>query len=292
MVVAQRDIVWDSINVVRRAGLRVRAVDSSPLAMLRAVPAPAEGQDLEAVVSIGSQLVVVAIREGHAPVRSHRRHHDTHYGGNVQPAWPHWRWRFWRRTICAEDGCSEDGCSEDGCSGDGCSGDGCSGGGFPDEWLASELLSQSATHIVEEVRGSLEYLVRSQGVRLSGIWLTGGGALIPGVSERIGAAVGASVRTATVGAQHTPEGLDLSEAQERAASARWCTAVGLALWGTGGLPAPSLLPPEIKERARRQQAMAGAGAGVLALCVALGAASANKVESISGLNNRCLARPN
>ena len=69
VVVAQRDIVWDSINVAKRAGLRVRAVDSSPLALLRAVPLSEENQDLEAVVSIGSHLVVVAVREGeHASV--------------------------------------------------------------------------------------------------------------------------------------------------------------------------------------------------------------------------------
>ncbi len=67
VVVAQRDIVWDSINVVRRAGLRVRAVDSSPLALLRVVPLSEENQDLEAVVSIGSHLVVVAVREGSTP---------------------------------------------------------------------------------------------------------------------------------------------------------------------------------------------------------------------------------
>ena len=136
VVVAQRDIVWDSINVVRRAGLRVRAVDSSPLAMLRAVPAP-EGQDLEAVVSIGSQLVVVAIREGSTPrfVRTVGITTPTMGATSNQPGRTGGG-ALWRRTICAEDGCSEDGCSEDGCSGDGCSEDGCSGDGCSDEWLA------------------------------------------------------------------------------------------------------------------------------------------------------------
>ena len=276
VVVAQRDIVWDSINVVRRAGLRVRAVDSSPLAMLRAVPAP-EGQDLEAVVSIGSQLVVVAIREGSTPrfVRTVAITTPTMGATANQPA----------RTAGGVSGVAQ---SAQGTAAQRTATQGTAAQGAAAQMNGSRAVTEpKRDYIVEEVRGSLEYfLSHNQGAQLSGIWLTGGGALIPGVSERIGAAVGTSVRTATVGAQHTPEGLDLSEAQERAASARWCTAVGLALWGTGGLPAPSLLPPEIKERARRQQAMAGAGAGVLALCVALGAASANKVESISGLNNQ------
>ena len=65
LVVAQREIVMDHIEVVRRAGLKVRAVDSSPLALLRAYPHNDGG--LEAIVSLGAQLVVVAVREGTTP---------------------------------------------------------------------------------------------------------------------------------------------------------------------------------------------------------------------------------
>jgi type IV pilus assembly protein PilM len=264
VVVAQRDIVWDSINVARRAGLRVRAVDSSPLAMLRAVPSP-EGQDMEAVVSIGSQLVVVAIREGATP-------------------------RF-IRTVAITTPPTGPTANQPARTGAGNSvGAQSAPPAAPHAAASRAVTGPKRDYIVEEVRGSLEYfLSHNQSAQLSGIWLTGGGALIPGVSERIGAAVGTSVRTATIGAAHSPEALDLSDAQERAASARWCTAVGLALWGTGGLSSPSLLPAEIKERARRQQAMVGAGAGVLALCVALGAASVTKMESISSLNNQVKA---
>jgi type IV pilus assembly protein PilM len=65
LVVAQREIVMDHIEVVRRAGLKVRAVDSSPLALLRAYPT--DDEDLEAIVSLGAQLVVVAVRQGNTP---------------------------------------------------------------------------------------------------------------------------------------------------------------------------------------------------------------------------------
>ena len=250
VVVAQRDIVWDSINVARRAGLRVRAVDSSPLALLRAVP-PAERDALEAVVSIGTHLVVVAVREGNIPrfLRTVAISGPTVGAPANQPA----------RT---------------------------GGGGAapaPGSAANSSLVAKR-DYIVEEVRGSLEYFFsHGQGAQLSGIWLTGGGALIPGVGERIGAAVGVPVRTAPVVAQYSAESLSLTEAETSEASSRWATAIGLALWGAGGVHAPSLLPPEIKERLLRQRAIAGAGAGVLVLCVGLGALSAHEVGATSSV---------
>ena len=66
VVAAQQDIVKEAIAVVKRAGLRVRAVDPSPLALLRAVP-PSPGGGIEAVVSLGAHLVVVGVRQGTTP---------------------------------------------------------------------------------------------------------------------------------------------------------------------------------------------------------------------------------
>lgn len=256
VVVAQRDIVWDSINVARRAGLRVRAVDSSPLALLRAVPLQEENRDLEAVVSIGSHLVVVAVREGNTPRFLRTVSISGTSVGVNQPA----------RAGAAVEGAARPG---------------------P---ITTTGAGAKRDYIVEEVRGSLEYFFsHGQGAQLSSIWLTGGGALIQGVGERIGSAVGVPVKTAGVVAQYSAGALDLSDEQVKEASARWATAIGLALWGAEGAHAPSLLPAEIKERIARQRAIAGAGAGVLGLCLLLGALSVAKADSASSVENQIKA---
>ncbi len=94
------------------------------------------------------------------------------------------------------------------------------------------------------------------------------------------------MNTADVVAQYSAGALDLSDEQVKEASARWATAVGLALWGAEGVHAPSLLPAEIKERIARQRAIAGAGAGVLGLCLLLGAVSVGKVQSTTSVENQ------
>ncbi len=74
LVAAQRDVALDIASVVGAAGLRLRAIDASALALLRAV-APPRGPDghsgpgggMEAVVGVGAQLVTVAVREGGIP---------------------------------------------------------------------------------------------------------------------------------------------------------------------------------------------------------------------------------
>ena len=73
LVAAQREVVVDEVAAVERAGLRVEAVDSSPLALLRAVAPglPTSGgvsaSGFEAVVGIGADLVTVAVREQGVP---------------------------------------------------------------------------------------------------------------------------------------------------------------------------------------------------------------------------------
>ena len=256
VVVAQRDVVWDSINVAKRAGLRVRAVDSSPLALLRAVPLSEENQDLEAVVSIGSHLVVVAVREGSTPRFLRTVSISGASAGVSQPA----------RAGVGGEAATRSGSA------------------------VTTGAGAKRDYIVEEVRGSLEYFFsHGQGAQLSCIWVTGGGALIPGVGERIGAAAGVPVKRAGVIAQYSAGGLDLSADQVEEGSARWATAVGLALWGAEGVHAPSLLPSEIKERIARQRAIAGAGAGVLSLCLLLGALSVGKVDSTASIENQIKA---
>ena len=268
LVVAQREIVMDHIEVVRRAGLKVRAVDSSPLALLRAYPHNDGG--LEAIVSLGAQLVVVAVREGTTP-----RFVRTVTRGDQSFATP--------RPESVADLVA---------NGAAVRGNGAvvsaNGASAPSPALATSASSTATVAkldpTVEEVRGSIEYFLSSdQGARLQSVALTGGGALAEGVAERFARVLAMPVRTADVGLQYDAASLDLTDPQVKEASFRWGAAVGLALWGTSDAPAVSLVPAEVKERQQYHRALAASGAGLAVVALALGSLSYSRVETASNV---------
>jgi type IV pilus assembly protein PilM len=238
LVVAQREIVMDHIRVVKRSGLKVRAVDSSPLALLRAIPPGGEG--LEVVVSLGAQLVVVAVRQGARPrfLRTVTRGDQSFAGARQE-------------TVAAAAAASAS-----------------------TRPNGSSASAAKLDPTVEEVRGSIEYfLAYAQGAQLEGMALTGGAAQGAGVSERFARVLGMPVRIANIGLEYDAESLDLDAAQVKKANFRWGAAVGLALWGSGDQPALSLIPAEVRERQKYQQALTASGAGLLAMAVLLGGVS-------------------
>jgi type IV pilus assembly protein PilM len=238
LVVAQREIVMDHIRVVQRSGLKVRAVDSSPLALLRAIPPGGDG--LEVVVSLGAQLVVVAVRQGATPrfLRTVTRG-DQSFAGARQEA---------VAAVATTPASTRP-----------------NGSSSPPAKLDPT---------VEEVRGSIEYfLAYAQGAQLDRMALTGGSAQGAGVSERFARVLGMPVRIADIGLEYDAGSLDLDVAQLKQASFRWGAAVGLALWGSGNEPALSLIPAEVKERQKYHQALTASGAGLVALAIVLGGVS-------------------
>jgi type IV pilus assembly protein PilM len=250
VVAAQQDIVKEAIAVVKRAGLRVRAVDPSPLALLRAVP-PSPGGGIEAVVSLGAHLVVVGVRQGTTP-------------------------RF-LRTVTSGNEASRDGAMETAGAVQASDGRRALGGAG-----ASRRLEP----VVEEVRSSIEFFLgHNQGEVLERVVVTGGAAQTEGLVDRIRAAVNVPVTLASVGPTARAAQLHLSEVQLKEASTRWTTAVGLALWRTGPGPAPSLLPEEIRQRRQFQQALAGSAVGVLVVALGLGVVSYSGARSASNVQN-------
>ena len=238
LVVAQREIVMDHIDVVRRAGLKVRAVDSSPLALLRAVPPAGDG--LEVVVSLGAQLVVVAVRQGTTPrfLRTVTRGDQSFAGARQE-------------SVGAAAGAPA----------------------FARPSSAPPA-SGRVDPTIEEVRGSIEYfLAYAQGAQLDGLALTGGAARGAGVAEGFARVLGMPVRTAAIGLEYDAASLDLDDVQLKEAVLRWGASVGLALWGTGDDPALSLVPAEVKERQKYQRALTASAGGLVALAVLLGGVS-------------------
>ncbi len=264
LVAAQRDVALDIAAVVGAAGLRVRAIDASALALLRAV-APPPGADghsgpgggMEAVVGVGAQLVTVAVRDGGIPrfVRTVALPEEAMVRGSadalatvpgtIDPT---------RRPVRP------------------------SAPGVDTPYLES---------IVGEVRSSLEYLLsQSQSQSFEHVLLTGGGAMAPGLTEALSRALSLPVNFAELGFQidHKELGLDAQALSD--ASYRWLTAVGLSLWGTDVYGKASLLPAEILAKRQQQRIMVGALAGVALVAVALGGVSYAKVNSAHSISNQ------
>jgi type IV pilus assembly protein PilM len=263
LVAAQRDVISDELGAVDAAGLTAVAVDSSSLALLRAVaehksPGVSPTGGLEAVVGIGADLITVAVRDGGAP-RFMRTVALTSPGGPsvsdpLSPiVSPGDRSRPTARSVTA-----------------------------PVVGAAQRLES-----IVSEVRSSLEYLLSQSGTgHFEQVLLTGGGAMLPGVTEALSTSLGLPVKLAELPLEvdHKELGLDKDAFDE--ASYRWLSAVGLALWGTDTYGKPSLLPPEVAAKRQQARIMQGAAAAVVVIVAALGVTSFSKVESAHSISSQ------
>jgi len=266
LVAAQRDVALDIAAVVASAGLRLRSIDASALALLRAV-APPRGPDghsgpgggLEAVVGVGAQLVTVAVREGGIPrfVRTVALPEEAIVRGSAEAL----------ATVPGTSGPAQRAVRPGG--------------------PASGVDTLYLESIVAEVRSSLEYLLsQSQSQNFEHVLLTGGGAMAPGLTEALSRALSLPVNFAELGFEidHKELGLDAQALTD--ASYRWLTAVGLALWGTDVYGKASLLPAEILAKRQQQRIMVAALAGVAVVAVALGGVSFARINSAHSISNQ------
>jgi len=230
---------------------------------LRAVAGPkspggVSSGGLEAVVGIGADLITVAVRDGGAPrfMRTVALTNPTNPSVNdpLSPSVsPGDRSRSGVRGVTA-----------------------------PVVGAAQRLES-----IVSEVRSSLEYLLSQSGTgHFEQVLLTGGGAMLPGVTEALSTSLGLPVILAELPLEvdHKELGLDKDALDE--ASYRWLSAVGLALWGTDSYGKPSLLPPEVAAKRHQIKVMQGAAADVVVIAAALGVTSFSKVESAHSISSQ------
>jgi type IV pilus assembly protein PilM len=263
LVAAQRDVISDELGAVDAAGLTVVAVDSSSLALLRAVAGPkspggSPSGGLEAVVGIGAELITVAVRDGGAPrfMRTVALTNPNAPSVNdpLSPAVsPGDRSRPGVRSVTA-----------------------------PVVGTAQRLES-----IVSEVRSSLEYLLSQSGTgHFEQVLLTGGGAMLPGVTEALSTSLGLPVKLAELPLELDRKELGLEKEAFDEASYRWLSAVGLALWGTDTYGKPSLLPPEVAAKRQQIKVMQGAAVAVVVIAAALGVTSFSKVQSAHSLSSQ------
>lgn len=263
LVAAQRDVVADELAAVEAAGLRVQAVDSSSLALLRAVapvgPGGGGGGGLEAIIGIGAELVTVAVRDNGAP-------------------------RFVRTVALTGPSGGPGETPRPGLS---------ALAGTPGARTVSAPVvgaAQRLDAIVSEVRSSLEYLLSQSGTgQFEQVVVTGGGALLPGVTDALQAAVGLPVRLAECHLELDKKELALDGAALEEASSRWLTAVGLALWGTDSYGSTSLVPAEVYARRQQRRTLVMAGAAVVAVLMVLGGVSFTWVKSADTVESQIQA---
>ena len=254
-------MVIDEIAAVEAAGLRVEAVDSLSLALLRVAADPKGSSGpggLEAIIGIGADLITVAVRDGGVP-------------------------RF-VRTVALPGSPSKQTANDP----------------LMTPASSSERGSRTALRtgpsvaaperleaIVGEVRSSLEYLLSQSEIgSFERVLLTGGGAMLPGVGEALSAAIGLPVGLASLRLELDEKGLGLDSEALQEASYRWLSAVGLALWGVDSQANASLLPAEVSAKRRQRRIVFAAIAGVAAVALVLAGVSVSEVRSADSVSNQ------
>lgn len=220
VVAAQKEMAADVMRVVANAGIKVMAIDLQAFALVRA----AVGGDLnldagaQAVVNIGAGLTQVILLKGDA-IRFLR---ILSLGGETFT-----KVLIERMGIDAEQ-------AEHLKRRIGVAVEGKPAAGVGTEERARALLTDEADLLIEEVRGSVDYyLSQAGGGNLERLLVSGNGARLPHLANRLGRALGVGIEPVRVlDEQRMQIGrLGLSEAELMQAQPVLPVPVGLALWG-------------------------------------------------------------
>jgi len=254
LAAAHLDVVRSHLAALKAAGLHADAVDVVPLGLLRGLGPSAGPDSLEAVVSVGADLLTVAIRQGSTPCFTR----TVNMGGSKIT-----------NSLASQLNLSAP------------EAEALKRAPHQDGQLLTEdrvrtLVSDEVRPLLAEISSSLDFFqAQGAGHTLDRVLLTGGGALTKGLQLGLAGAIGnASLALADPFARLTlsPE-LVFSDRQRYEASSQALTPIGLALWGAEpALRRINLLPPEIALARRRRTAIQVSAVALTALAVALGGA--------------------
>lgn len=212
-VAAQRDMVHGFVRVVQQAGLEPVAVDLSPLAAIRALVDPIGSilveREAEAVVDVGGDVTNVVVHERGSP----RFVRILQAGGNditdaLQSELSLSREDAEARKIAV--GLRAEGASVD--------------PGAP------SVIERRAAAFIDDVRRSLEYYQsQADAAPVARVVLTGGGARLPRLGERLASALRLPVEEGNPLARLKVGEIGLSPEQLEQVSAVAAVAVGLAM---------------------------------------------------------------
>lgn len=214
LVAANKEMINVVLDVVGRAGLQVTAVDLTPFALMRALgggaPAFGAGNEGEVLVDLGADVTNIVVHQDGAPrfvrvlVLGGRDITDMlseRLGVDIQTA----------EQTKLEMSLATDAT-------------------FTDAHPASRALESAAAQWIDELRQSLDYYAAQSGsVRLRRLVLTGGGAQLEGLAQRVATAVRLPVVVASPYGAMKIGKTGLTEDQLLAYEARMAVPVGLAL---------------------------------------------------------------
>ena len=216
-VAAQREMVNATLDVVHRAGLDPVSVDMAPLAALRAIidPEPLvidEEPGAEAVVDIGGGVTTVLVHERGVPRFARVL---TAGGGDITAA------------LVSELGISAEDAEAQKLSTN------LQPEGSTVEPGAPTIIEQRARAFIDDVRRSVEYYQSQAGTaEVTRVLLTGGGARLRRLPERLATALRLPVEEANAFSRITVGDLGLSDEQLEQVRAVGAIAIGLALEGS------------------------------------------------------------
>ncbi len=246
----QQQTVMRLVDAVERAGLPVESVDLVPLALIRALGATVSdnGPGAEGIVSIGGGVTCVVVHEAGTPrfvrvLASGGRSLTDAIASTLEL--PGETAESLKRQI----------------------------GSVDDEVVnqARVAIERPLGVLLDEIRSSLDYYRNQPGAtRLLRVQLTGGGAQLTGVRDRLGTLLGVPVIDATPREALAIGDIGFDPSELPRLDAYLPAAVGLGLGDATGMPVMNLLPGRTSRRAAitgsRTPILAGvAGLGLLVL---------------------------
>ena len=171
LVAASRDMVMASIEAVQKAGLTAVMVDLTSFAVVRSLADSDHlglGSQVEALVDVGARITNIVVHQGGVP----RFVRILLMGGQdvtdavaERMGIPHAQAEAMKQQL------------------------GLTGGEGLDSQAASRVVEATAAAFIDEIRGSLDYYLASSGSSpISRLVLTGGGARLAGLAQRLQAA--------------------------------------------------------------------------------------------------------
>ena len=208
LVAAHKDMLAGLMQAVQSAGLKPIGVDLNPFAQMRVLSrSSAVGEGTEVLVDVGAGVTDILVHENAVPI-------------------------FARILVLGGDEITDALASGLGIERDEAEARKQQGLQVDDD-TAQRIIDDQVREFVEEVRGSLDYY-RTQvahGGAVQRVMLSGGGAMLPGLVDRLGQATNLPVEIGSPFDRFEVKGTVYSEEDLRQIGPSLTTAVGLALGG-------------------------------------------------------------
>ncbi|HMC40830.1 MAG TPA: pilus assembly protein PilM, partial [Acidimicrobiales bacterium] len=268
LVAAHHDVLRTCLHVLKEAGLNAVAMDSSALALMRAVPTTVvEGAvaGLEVLVSIGAELTTVAVRQEGVP----RFIRTLTVGGSKLTAGI-------ASTLHLEMAAAER------------LKRGAVPGETPQLAQARRASNGDVRDLAEDVRATIDFFAsQAEGDHIERLLLTGGASQTEGLASAIGGNLPLQVMQIAPFATFDTSrcGLDAEELDRAGAGAT--TAIGLALWAHDApLIRLSILPEEVAQARHARRMLRTAVASIVAVTGLLALAGAGKVLQVRSAQHK------